>query len=145
MQYPFGKKKGSQSSPIPNSARANSPRFMRGEFTANAQASSSYSPSSIKIPLVTAMALGLAGITCLSTTMHNSETTRGCVDQNGTVVADSNCTSNTYTSTSHYPYRWHYGGSYGMGRTYYGGSFDPPSTSTRGLFGGSGFHFSGLS
>ncbi len=145
LSHPFGKKQSPSAVRIPPSARANMPRYLRAERSiADIETPSEpYASKSIAIPLVIAIAAALMGVVYLA---QEKSTRRGCVDATGVVVPDTNCATTTPSnSSSYYPYRWHYGGSYNMGRSFSGGSYTAPvsSQSSRGIFGGSGSHYGG--
>ncbi|MBX7144195.1 MAG: hypothetical protein K1X79_07070 [Oligoflexia bacterium] len=113
------------------------------------QGSVRYAAKQISIPFVTASAISLislfTGGAILIAESDLGGGKKGCVDENGTVVSDDKCKDDTPSNTvRHYPYRWHYGSrSYHLGTSVVGGSFNPPaSTTTRGIFGGHGFHLS---
>lgn len=113
------------------------------------QGSVRYASKQVSVPFVTAAAISLlAMFTGTAVLIADSEwgnKKKGCVDENGIVVPNSNCQeSDQKTGTWHYPHRWHYGArNYTLGSPVIGGSFDAPSSSTtRGIFGGRGLHFS---
>jgi hypothetical protein len=115
------------------------PRFLRAEgdvishLQGNSYGYEGYSPARIMTPLLAAMAVALVAAYAAS-----DRESRGCVNPNGIVVDDRNCDSSGSYS---YPHRWHYGGTYRHGFAPIGGSFTRSTSSSRGLFGGTGGHF----
>lgn len=129
----------------------------------------SYASKSVSTPLVQLMVglvpVGLMGLAVTALTLRGcesgSDVTENCVDTNDKIVSSACCTqaqSNFIASQEcpkdGYPYRWYYGASRTStyGSRVYGGSHSTvrrsssyTSGTSRGIFGGHGFSFSGLS
>lgn len=128
-----------------------------------------YASNSVSTPLVQLMAglvpIGLMGLAVTASALRGCDSgsveTENCVDTKNKIVSSACCTQSPSHSINSqecpqegYPYRWYYGASRTStyGSTVYGGSHSTvrrsssyTSGTSRGIFGGRGYSYSGLS